>query len=95
MACAACNGLRGSCFNGACRCDVCAGGCRYPTVQDAVADLSGPTTITICAGAYLEYITIDRDLNLIGAGEGSGAGDTSWWGRAAAARRDRQVRDAP
>jgi hypothetical protein len=45
-------------------------------VQAAVADSGGPTTIRICPGAYTETITIGRALTLIGAGQGTGAGDT-------------------
>jgi hypothetical protein len=75
--CGVCSGLRGTCFGGACRCDVCADGCRYPTVQDAVADVDGPSTITICAGSYGGDVTIGRDVTLLGAGDGDDpAGNT-------------------
>src|SRR5829696_3127854 len=74
--CATCSGLQGSCFTGACHCDVCAGGCRYASVQAAVADPSGPTTITICAGTYTGNVSIDRGVTLIGAGDGAGVGST-------------------
>jgi hypothetical protein len=63
--------------DGAClACDVCEDGCTYSTVQAAVADPSGPSTIRICAGFYTENITIGRALTLLGAGQGNGAGDT-------------------
>jgi hypothetical protein len=45
-------------------------------VQAAVADPTGPTTIRICAGIYPGTLTVGRDLALVGAGDGSGAGDT-------------------
>jgi hypothetical protein len=75
-ACAVCSGVQHLCLNGTCRCDVCASGCPYPTVQAAVADPAGPSTIRICAGAYTGSVAIDRDVHLIGAGDGNGAGDT-------------------
>lgn len=74
--CAVCSGLQGTCFNGACRCDVCASGCPYASVQAAVADMNGLATITICPGIYREDVTISRSLTLIGAGDGDGAGAT-------------------
>jgi parallel beta-helix repeat protein len=58
------------------RCTVCADGCPYPTVQAAVADASGPSTITLCPGTYTGNVTINRDLSLIGAGDGAGPGDS-------------------
>ena len=75
-ACAVCSDPHYLCLNSACRCDVCASGCPYATVQAAVADGAGPSIIRICAGTYTEAITIDRDVRLIGAGDGAGAGDT-------------------
>ena len=76
IACGVCSGLQATCFNGSCRCDVCADGCRYATVQEAIADPSGPTTITVCAGTYSGNIFINRSVTLIGAGHGAGAGNT-------------------
>ena len=58
------------------RCTVCGSGCPYATVQAAVADASGPSTITICPGTYTGNITIGRDVSLIGAGDGDGPGDS-------------------
>jgi hypothetical protein len=70
--CGACSGAQGTCFDGACRCgDVCASGCRYVAVQDAVADPNGPATLTVCAGTFIGNITIDRDVTLVGAGGGA------------------------
>jgi hypothetical protein len=56
-------------------CDVCPT-CRYTTVQTAVADSNGPTTIRICPGSYKETIVIGRSLTLIGSGQGDSASDT-------------------
>ena len=74
--CAVCSGVQWTCQSGACQCDVCDHGCAYDSVQAAVADAAGPTTIRICAGTYHEDVTIDRHLTLIGAGDGDGPGDT-------------------
>jgi hypothetical protein len=57
-------------------CDVCGSGCYYATPTEAVTDPAGPTTIRICAGDYRGGFTIRRDVQLIGAGDGDGAGDT-------------------
>ncbi len=56
-------------------CDVCPT-CTYTTVQAAVNDPNGPTTIRICPGIYTESIYITRSLALIGAGQGDGPVDT-------------------
>jgi len=74
--CAVCGEPHSVCLDGACRCDVCANGCQYPTVQAAVEDPAGPTTVRICAGTYNEDVIIDRDVTLLGAGDGDGPGDT-------------------
>lgn len=65
------------CVDGACEaCDVCADGqvCPYTSVQAAVADSNGPTTIHVCPGEYRDRITIARNLSLIGGGDGPGVG---------------------
>jgi hypothetical protein len=63
--------------DGSCQaCDVCGSGCAYSTVQAAVADSGGPSTISICPGTNTETITIGRAVTLIGAGQGSGNSDT-------------------
>ncbi len=71
---AACGGPGQVCQgDGTCACDVChGGGCRYGTVQDAVADSGGPETIHICLDRYFETVSIGRNLTLIGAGDGAG-----------------------
>jgi hypothetical protein len=65
------------CVSGDCRpCDVCLEGCIFSTVQSAINAASAGETIRICPGAYREKLTIDRNLHLIGAGDGNGAGNT-------------------
>ena len=68
--CAVCTGLQ-ACFNGACRCgDVCDNGCQFSSVQAAIDSATGVDTISICAGAFVEHLTIARDVTLVGAGDG-------------------------
>jgi hypothetical protein len=63
--------------DGACRaCQVCASGCRFTTVQGAIDAAKAGDTIVICPGAYVENLTITRDVRLIGGGDGAGAGVT-------------------
>jgi hypothetical protein len=75
----ACSGATPVCFNGACVCgDVCANGCQFSTVQQAIDNAGSGDTIYICAGTYprsggAQVAAIgDKDLTLIGAGAGSG-----------------------
>lgn len=72
-----CNEATGQCPQPGC--DVCPT-CRYTTIQAAVDDTTGPTTIHLCAGIYTEATYITRNVSLIGTGQGDGAGDTvlSW-----------------
>jgi ferredoxin len=58
------------------KCDVCASGCRYSAIQDAIDDPGGSATISLCAGTYRGTVTIGRSLSLIGTGDGNGASDT-------------------
>jgi predicted outer membrane repeat protein len=62
------------CVDGACQaCDVClpVGACAYDTVQAAIDDRDGPSTIHLCPGTYVEDIDIFlREVTLIGAGQG-------------------------
>lgn len=51
--------------------DVCARGCRYATVQAAIGDAKGPSTIHICPGRYKENLGIGKNVTLIGAGQGN------------------------
>jgi hypothetical protein len=74
-----CGGCTGNtlCVSGVCQpCHVCASGCSFTTVQDAVDFALPGATIRLCAGLYAGDIDIDKRLNLIGAGDGNGAGDT-------------------
>lgn len=65
------------CVDGECQpCDVCLDGCIFDTVQAAINAASAGETIRICPGAYKEKLIIDRNLTLIGAGDGNGAGNT-------------------
>lgn len=59
------------CEDGSCQpCDVCTSGCAFTSVQAAI-DFNAPQlqTIRVCAGAYTEFLTLERGLTLIGAGE--------------------------
>jgi hypothetical protein len=64
------------------RCDVCARGCAFSSVQDAIEAASAGDTIALCAGTYRGNLEIDgilgiaTPLRLVGAGDGSGASDT-------------------
>lgn len=57
---------------GACPpCDVCASGCPFTSVQAAIDAASPGSTITLCAGAYIETVTIAKDMTLSGVGDGT------------------------
>src|SRR5215212_8108545 len=63
------------CVASTCRaCDVCASGCRFPTVRDAIDAAPAGGTVHICPGTYLDRensdMNIGRSLTLIGAGDG-------------------------
>jgi hypothetical protein len=49
--------------------DVCASGCSFSSVQDAIDDAEPGATITICAGTFTGNLTIAKDLTLVGTGE--------------------------
>jgi hypothetical protein len=78
--------VKGRCCAGSVRvagvcqpCNVCASGCAFSTVQDAINAASSGATIAICAGIYEEDLLIDiadQNLTLVGAGDGDGANDT-------------------
>lgn len=51
-------------------CDVCASGCPYTAIQDAIDDPAGPTTIRLCAETYGETLRITKNLTLRGVGDG-------------------------
>lgn len=68
--------------DGSCQpCDVCPSGCSFMGVQAAIdSDTPQLTTIRVCPGTYVGNIEIPRDLTLIGAGDGTGAGNTTLQG---------------
>jgi ferredoxin len=63
--------------NGQCRnCDVCASGCAFDAVQEAIDAAIDGATIAICPGTYAERLIISKNLTLVGAGDGDGPGNT-------------------
>jgi hypothetical protein len=65
------------CLSQTCQpCDVCPSGCPFSLVQDAITAAVPAATIRICAGTYSEDLTINKNLTLIGAGDGAGAGNS-------------------
>ena len=50
---------------------VCANGCAYTTIQDAIDGAAPGDTITIAAGKYVENIVVDKPVTLEGAGNGT------------------------
>ena len=59
------------CWDGACACgDVCASGCQFTSVQDAIDTLPAGSTVRICAGTF-GAIYLYKDLTLIGVGDGA------------------------
>lgn len=61
----------GLCEDGACVCgDVCASGCQFTSVQEAIDALPAGSTIRICAGIYVGPLSITGDITLVGAGDG-------------------------
>lgn len=58
-------------------CDVCASGCTYSSVQDAIDDANNGDVIHLCAGDFSGTITIDKSVILTGVGDGAGAGNTT------------------
>jgi hypothetical protein len=52
---------------GACRCDVCASGCPFTSVQAAIDAADPGATIRLCLETYTEDIEIDKDLSIIGS----------------------------
>lgn len=60
------------CHGAECVCgDVCASGCQFSSVQAAVDAASPGATILICAGTYLGSVAVNKDLTLVGAGDGA------------------------
>jgi hypothetical protein len=74
-----CGGCTGAtvCVGGECLpCDVCASGCAFSALQPAVEAASPGATLHLCAGLYAGDVVITKSLSLIGAGAGSGDGNT-------------------
>jgi predicted outer membrane repeat protein len=66
-----CNSDAPACWDGQCVCgDVCASGCRFATLQDAINMLPAGSTIQVCAGTYAP-VTITKNVTIIGVGDGS------------------------
>jgi hypothetical protein len=64
------------------RCDVCASGCAFSSVQAAIDAAARGATIAICPGTYHEDLSIVQDVRLVGAGDGQGSGATILQGTA-------------
>lgn len=58
------------CFGGECICDVCANGCPFTTIPDALALVRPGATIYVCPGTYVGPITLGLGVSLVGAGDG-------------------------
>jgi adhesin HecA-like repeat protein len=74
-----CGGCAGNtlCVIGTCQpCDVCPSGCLFSTIDQAMAAANSGETIRVCPGVYAGSIVIEKNLTLIGAGDGNGAGNT-------------------
>jgi hypothetical protein len=56
--------------NGACACDVCASGCPFATLQDAIDAAAPGTTLSLCQGTFGPAV-IGKDLILTGVGDGA------------------------
>lgn len=62
-----------TCQNGVC-CTVCASGCPFTTINDALNEAAAGATVRLCPGTYVERVFIVQDLTLVGMG--SSPGDT-------------------
>jgi parallel beta-helix repeat protein/predicted outer membrane repeat protein len=59
-----------TCDEGSCQpCDVCASGCPFASVQDAIDDADANDTISICAGVFVGNVFIDKNVTILGAGD--------------------------
>jgi hypothetical protein len=55
---------------GACACTVCASGCQFTEIHEAINAASPGATITICAGTFKENVYIEKNITLVRAGIG-------------------------
>jgi hypothetical protein len=65
------------CILGACGCDVCANGCRYASLREALDEAKDGDTIRICPGNYRTNVTITKNLTIAGVGVVPGLNGTS------------------
>ena len=66
-----CTGATPVCWDSTCVCgDVCADGCQFTSVQDAITELPEGSTIHLCAETY-GPASITKNLTLIGKGAAS------------------------
>ena len=57
--------------SGAClACDVCASGCDFTSIQAAIDGRPNQDVFAICRGTYTGNLTLERDVELIGARDG-------------------------
>jgi hypothetical protein len=76
LSCGTCSGTT-ICVTGTCQpCDVCESGCSFSAIGPAIASANDADTIRICPGLYTGNITLDKNLTLIGAGDGNSTSDT-------------------
>jgi hypothetical protein len=61
-----CRGKKKTADCGECRCDVCASGCSFTSVQAAIDAADPGDTIRLCLETYTEDIEIDKDLTILG-----------------------------
>lgn len=47
-------------------CDVCPSGCAYSSIQAAVDAAQGGDTVRVAAGAYVEILTVNKAISILG-----------------------------
>lgn len=62
----ACHWQKKTAYCGACPCDVCASGCPFSRIQDAIDAARPNATIRVCSGTYVENLDINLGLTLVG-----------------------------